>query len=319
MAVKKPKAPKYEQTFVVQKRGFWATIWRYKWLYLMLIPVIAYFLVFRYAPMYGILMAFQKYNPFKGIFGSPFVGLAVFKKVFANSNFWMAVRNTLLLNFLTMLFNFPLTILVALMLNEVRHLAFKKLTQSILYLPHFISWVVVVGIATNLFSLDGGTINNVIIKMGGSGIPFLSQRGWWVFTYVICNIWKEIGWGTIIYLAALTGVDESLYEAAYLDGATRMQRIMYITLPMIKSTIVTMLILNVSRMMTIGIDAPLLLGNDAVILSSEVISTYVYRLGIIRTDYSQATAIGLFQNIVNIIILIAADRFAKAIGENGII
>ncbi len=319
MAVKKPKAPKYEQTFVVQKRGFWATIWRYKWLYLMLIPVIAYFLVFRYAPMYGILMAFQKYNPFKGIRGSEFVGLAVFKKVFANSNFWMAVKNTLILNFITMLFNFPLTILVALMLNEVRHLAFKKLTQSILYLPHFISWVVVAGIATNLFSLDGGTINNIIIKMGGSGIPFLSNRSWWVFTYVVCNIWKEIGWGTIIYLAALTGVDESLYEAAYLDGATRMQRIMYITLPMIKSTIVTMLILNVSRMMTIGIDAPLLLGNDAVILSSEVISTYVYRLGIIRTDYSQATAIGLFQNIVNIIILIAADRFAKAIGENGII
>ena len=319
MAVKKPKAPKYEQTFVVQKRGFWATIWRYKWLYLMLIPVIAYFLVFRYAPMYGILMAFQKYNQFKGIRGSEFVGLAVFKKVFANSNFWMAVKNTLILNFITMLFNFPLTILVALMLNEVRHLAFKKLTQSILYLPHFISWVVVAGIATNLFSLDGGTINNIIIKMGGSGIPFLSNRSWWVFTYVVCNIWKEIGWGTIIYLAALTGVDESLYEAAYLDGATRMQRIMYITLPMIKSTIVTMLILNVSRMMTIGIDAPLLLGNDAVILSSEVISTYVYRLGIIRTDYSQATAIGLFQNIVNIIILIAADRFAKAIGENGII
>ena len=319
MAVKKPKAPKYEQTFVVQKRGFWATIWRYKWLYLMLIPVIAYFLVFRYAPMYGILMAFQKYNPFKGIRGSEFVGLAVFKKVFANSNFWMAVKNTLILNFITMLFNFPLTILVALMLNEVRHLAFKKLTQSILYLPHFISWVVVAGIATNLFSLDGGTINNIIIKMGGSGIPFLSNRSWWVFIYVVCNIWKEIGWGTIIYLAALTGVDESLYEAAYLDGATRMQRIMYITLPMIKSTIVTMLILNVSRMMTIGIDAPLLLGNDAVILSSEVISTYVYRLGIIRTDYSQATAIGLFQNIVNIIILIAADRFAKAIGENGII
>lgn len=306
---------------VVRKKDttVFGLIWRYKWLYLMILPAIVYFAVFRYAPMYGIVMAFQKFNPFKGVFGSEFVGLDVFKKVFANNNFWMAVKNTLVLNIIVLVFNFPLTIIVSLMLNEVRHMGFKKITQSILYLPHFISWVVVAGIATNMFSVDNGTINAIIRHAGGKPIPFFSDRSWWVFTYVICNIWKELGWGTIIYLAALTGIDESLYEAAYLDGATRMQRIVRITLPLIKSTVVTMLILAVSRMMTIGVDAPLLLGNDAVILSSEVISTYVYRLGIVRTDYSQATAIGLFQSVVNIAILVLADRFAKWIGEDGII
>ena len=205
------------------------------------------------------------------------------------------------------------------MLNEIRAMKFKKVTQSVLYLPHFISWVVVAGIATDLFTQNGGTVN-VILEMDViSPKPFLSSNGWWTMMYVICNVWKEIGWGTIIYLAALTGIDESLYEAAYLDGATRMKRIIYITLPLIKGTVVTMLILQISKMMSIGLDAPLLLGNDAVMSVSEVISTYVYRLGIVRADYAQSTAIGLFQSVVNIIILVAADRFAKAIGEDGII
>ena len=179
--------------------------------------------------------------------------------------------------------------------------------------------MVVAGIATNLFTQNDGTINNIISSMGGSKIPFLSSEGWWMFTYVILQVWKEIGWGTIIYLAALTGVDESLYEAAYLDGATNLQRIWYITLPMIKSVVVTMLILQISKMMTIGLDAPLLLGNDKVMGVSEVISTYIYRIGIVRAKYSDATAIGLFQSLVNIAILVLADWFAKLIGEEGII
>ncbi|MBP3817952.1 MAG: sugar ABC transporter permease, partial [Butyrivibrio sp.] len=215
--------------------------------------------------------------------------------------------------------SFPLTIVVALMLNEVAGARFKKITQSILYLPHFISWVVVAGIATNLFALQEGTINAVLQKIGIGPIPFLSSEGWWIVTYVICNVWKEIGWGTIIYLAALTGVDETLYEASYLDGATKFQRLIYITIPSIKSIIVTMLILNISKMMSIGLDAPLLLGNAKVMGVSEVISTYTYRIGIEKAQYSQSTAIGLFQSVVNIIILVAADKFAKAIGEEGII
>ena len=288
-------------------------MWNYKWIYLMLLPVMAYYIIFKYIPMYGVTIAFKDYNVFKGVLDSPWCGLEVFEKILKNKNFWEAIKNTLLLNVLTLLVSFPLTIIVSLMLNEVMSSKFKKITQSVLYLPHFISWVVVAGIATNLFSMQGGTVNHILNTLGIDSVPFLSNNAWWVFTYVICNVWKEIGWGTIIYLAALTGVDESLY------GATKFQRLIYITLPSIKSVIVTMLILQISKMMTIGLDAPLLLGNKKVMGVSEVISTYTYRLGIERAKYSDSTAIGLFQSVINIIILFAADKFAKAIGEDGII
>ena len=293
--------------------------WNYRWIYLMLLPVMVFYIVYRYVPMYGVTIAFKDYNIFKGVMGSPWCGVDVFKKILTNKNFWLAIKNTLVLNFLTLLSSFPLTIVVSLMLNEIASAGFKKVTQSVLYLHHFISWVVVAGIATNLFSQQGGTVNNMLNAFGISSLPFLSDNKWWIFTYVVCNVWKEIGWGTIIYLAALTGVDESLYEAAHLDGATKLQRLIYITLPSIKSVIVTMLILQISKMMTIGLDAPLLLGNKKVIGVSEVISTYTYRLGIESAKYSDSTAIGLFQSVINIIILIAADKFAKAIGEDGII
>lgn len=308
--------------YVPVKKSFKKTavkVWNYKWVYLMLVPVLAYYIIFKYIPMYGITIAFKNYNVFKGISASPWCGFEVFKKIFKSKNFWNAIRNTLVLNFATLFVSFPLTIIVSLMLNEVRSSKFKRITQSVLYLPHFVSWVVVAGIASNLFSMTNGTINRIITGMGGETVPFMSSNGWWIFTYVVCNVWKEIGWGTIIYLAALTGVDESLYEAAYLDGASKFQRLIYITLPSIKSVIVTMLILQISKMMSIGLDAPLLIGNKKVLEVAEVISTYTYRLGIERAKYSDSTAIGLFQSVINIIILVAADKFAKAIGEDGII
>lgn len=311
-----------EKVVRVKRQGASQTLkrmWRYKWLYVMLLPVITYFIVFKYIPMYGVTIAFKDYNIFKGVFESPWVGTEIFQKIFKSKNFWLSIRNTITLNLTTLAVEFPLTIIVALMLNEVRKVRFKKVTQSILYLPHFVSWVVVAGIATNLFAQQGGTINNVLNNLGISSVPFLSHNGWWVFTYVVSNVWKNIGWGTIIYLAALTSVDESLYEAACLDGATKFQRLIYITLPSIKPVIVTMLILSLSRMMSIGLDAPLLLGNKKVMGVSEVISTYVYRLGIESAKYSEATAIGLFQSITNIIILFVADRIAKLIGEDGIL
>lgn len=297
----------------------WARIWNARWLYVMILPVILYYIIFKYLPMYGIVIAFKDYNIFKGVFDSKWAGLDVFRKVFSDKNFWSAIRNTVNLNLLTLLVNFPLTIVVSLMINEIMSRRYKKVAQSILYLPHFMSWVVVAGIVTNMFTQRDGTINNLLNSIGVSSIPFLSHNGWWMFTYVVSNIWKEIGWGTIIYLAALTGVDESLYEAAYLDGATKFQRLIYITLPSIRSVIVTMLILNISKMMSIGLDAPLLLGNDRVMRVSEVISTYIYRMGIENAKYSESTAIGLFQSLVNILILFLADRFAKAIGEEGIL
>lgn len=294
-------------------------VWKKKWSYLMLLFPVLYYIIFKYIPMGGLIMAFQDYNIFRGVFESKFVGFSVFEKVFMDRQFWNVVRNTLVLNLITLVVNFPLTIGLALLLNEVTNARFKKLSQSLLYLPHFISWVVVAGIAMNLFSVTSGTFNHMIKAAGGDPIPFLSSNGWWIFTYVVCNVWKEIGWGTVIYLAALTGVDESLYEAAYLDGATKLKRIIYITIPMIKPVIITMLILSVSKMMSIGLDAPLLLGNTKVMEVSEVISTYIYRIGIEKAQYSQSTAVGLFQSVVNIIVLLAADKFAKKIGEDGII
>lgn len=294
-------------------------MWNYKWVYLMLLPVIIYFIVFKYVPMYGIVLAFKDYNVFKGITESPWAGFRIFQKIFANKNFWNSIRNTFSLNILTLAVSFPLTITVSLMINEVMHTRLKKIVQSILYLPHFISWVVVASIVVNLFSQNGGTINLMLNHLGINSIPFLSDKHWWIFTYVVSNVWKEIGWGTIIYLAALTGVDETLYEASYLDGATKFQRLIYITLPSIKSVIVVMLILQISKMMTIGLDAPLLLGNRKVMDVSEVISTYTYRIGIEQAKYSESTAIGLFQSVVNIVILFGADKFAKAIGEEGIL
>ncbi len=294
-------------------------MWNYKWVYLMLLPVIIYFIVFKYVPMYGIVLAFKDYNVFKGIMESPWAGFRIFQKIFANKNFWNSIRNTFSLNILTLAVSFPLTITVSLMINEVMHTRLKKIVQSILYLPHFISWVVVASIVVNLFSQNGGTINLMLNHLGINSIPFLSDKHWWIFTYVVSNVWKEIGWGTIIYLAALTGVDETLYEASYLDGATKFQRLIYITLPSIKSVIVVMLILQISKMMTIGLDAPLLLGNKKVMDVSEVISTYTYRIGIEQAKYSESTAIGLFQSVVNIVILFGADKFAKAIGEEGIL
>ncbi len=294
-------------------------VWKKKWSYLMLLFPVLYYIIFKYIPMGGLVMAFQDYNIFRGVFDSKFVGFSVFKKIFGDKQFWNVVRNTLMLNLLTLAMNFPLTIGLALLLNEVTNARFKKISQSLLYLPHFISWVVVAGIAMNLFSVTSGTFNHMIKTAGGEPVPFLSSNGWWIFTYVVCNVWKEIGWGTVIYLAALTGVDESLYEAAYLDGASKIKRIIHITIPMIKPVIITMLILSVSKMMSIGLDAPLLLGNTKVMEVSEVISTYIYRIGIEKAQYSQSTAVGLFQSVVNIIVLLAADKFAKKIGEEGII
>lgn len=306
-------------SLVTKRKRLIKDIWKNKWLYVILAPVLVYFFVFKYLPMYGVIVAFQDYNVFKGPFESPFVGLDVFRDVFSNKNFLRAVKNTLILNLLVLFFNFQFTLILALLINEIKKIAFKRMTQSILYLPHFLSWVVVAGIATNLFNVHSGSVNNILTSAGLSRIPFFSNTKWWTVTYVLLHMWKDAGWGTIIYLAALTGIDEALYDAAYVDGATKFQRLIYITLPSIKSILVINLTLQISRLMSIGLDAPLLLGNDMVISVSDVISTYVYRIGIVRAGYSEATAVGLFQSLVNIVILLLANRFAKSIGEEGIV
>lgn len=288
-------------------------------LYLLVMPAMIYFVIFKYMPMYGITIAFKDFNMFQGIMASPWIGFKHFVEVFSDAAFWNAVKNTLVLNLLSLVISTPATILLALMLNEIMNAKFKKLSQSILYLPHFVSWVVVAGLIQTLFSVQGGSVNNIITKLGGQPIPFMIDNGWWIFTYILANLWKGIGWGTIIYLAALAGVDESLYEAAYIDGATKLKRIWYITIPAIKSTIVIMLILDISKMLAIGLDAPLLLQNGKVIEVAEVISTYVYKMGLERVQYSFATAVGLFQSIINITLLLLANFITKMLGEEGIL
>ena len=291
---------------------------RHSWqLYVLLIPALAYLLIFHYAPLYGIQIAFRDYNPGLGFTKSPFVGLKHFAYFMRSPQFVTLIRNTIILNVLRLAFCFPIPIFLALALNEASNARFQKLVQNLTYAPHFISTVVLCGMIVSFTSPTTGIINTFIQAFGGKPIDFMGQEGWFRPIYILSDMWKDTGWSSIIYLAALTGVDESLYEAAYLDGATNLQRIWYITLPMIKSVVVTMLILQISKMMTIGLDAPLLLGNDKVMGVSEVISTYIYRIGIVRAKYSDATAIGLFQSLVNIAILVLADWFAKLIGEEG--
>lgn len=301
------------------KKSFLYYIKRDYILYLLCIPAIIYYLIFRYAPLYGITIAFKDYNIFTGIFKSEWVGLEIFRQVFNEPFFYIALKNTIVLNLLTLLSIFPLTIIVSLMLNEVVSVRFKRISQSLLYLPHFISWVVIVGLVFNMFSVKNGSVNNVLNSMGFDSIPFLIDNGWWTFTYVFAQVWKGLGWGTIIYLAALAGVNTSLYDAANIDGANKFQKIWHVTLPCISSTITIMFILSVSRLMSIGLDAPLLLQNAKVIDVSEVISTYVFKVGLQDVRYSYATAVGLFQSFVGIMLLLIANFIARKLGEEGIL
>lgn len=293
-------------------------MWRDRYMYLILIPVIAYYLIFCYAPMYGVTIAFKDYNMFKGVFGSEWVGLANFERIFSTSDFYMVLRNTLMLNLLQLLFSFPGPIILALLLNELRSVKFKRVVQTIVYLPHFLSWVVVATLLIPMLSPSTGVINHLITRLGGESIYFMSDPGWWIFIYVAAGVWKSIGWGAIVYLAALAGVDPSLYEAAIIDGANKWQQCLHITIPSIIPTIMVLLILNVGQIMSIGFDQPYLLGNSSVTEVSEVISTYVYRLGLESADISRSTAIGLFQSLVNFVILLFTNTVSKKLTGSGI-
>jgi putative aldouronate transport system permease protein len=286
--------------------------------YLMLIPAVLFYVIFRYAPMYGILIAFKDYNFMTGVMKSPWVGLDVFKEVVRDSTFWRALMNTLRLNFLSLFISFPIPIIFALLLNEIKSNKFKRIIQSISYLPHFISWVILYGLILTLTTKDSGLINAFLKSIGQEQINFLGDKGWWLFTYIFSGVWKEVGWSAIIYLSALSAIDPALYEAAAIDGAGRFKSMIHVTLPGIKGTIIIILILNIGRMMSIGFDQPYLLGNALVSDISKVLSTYVFEMGLERAQYSFTTAVGLFQSVVNFILLLGADYLAKLLGEDGI-
>jgi putative aldouronate transport system permease protein len=263
-------------------------------------------------------IAFKEYNMFAGVAKSPWIGFANFKEIFGMKDFSLALRNTLLLNIMDLLFGFPAPILLAILLNELRALRFKKLAQTLLYLPHFLSWVIIGGMVLQIFAPATGIVNALIIRMGGRSIPFLIDKWYWLFTYTAIGIWQSAGWGTIIYLAAITGINEELYEAAEVDGAGRLRKVWHITLPGIRPTIVILLILNVGRMINIGFERPYTIGNVLVRDFSEVLSTFVYRIGIQSMRFSIATAAGVFQSVVGLVLLLITNSVAKRLGEQGV-
>lgn len=290
-------------------------------LYLMLLLPIAYFVIFRYVPMTYIQIAFKRYSLFRSVWEMPWAdnyGFEYFIKAFSNRDFLNAVRNTLMLNFLDLLVGFPAPIIFALLLNELTFKRFKRFTQTVTYMPHFLSWIIIAGMALQLFAPSTGFVNIVLRRMGFEPIPFLNEPGWWVVTYVLLGVWKDLGWNTIIYLAALTSINPELYEAAEIDGAGRFQKIRYVTLPGLRPTIVTLLILKLGQILSSEFERPYALTNALVYDVSNVIATFVYTYGIRGLQFSLTTAVGLFQSVVCVIFLFAANALAKRYGERGI-
>ena len=302
----------------MKKKSFLYYLKRDKYLYLLLVLPIIYYAVFRYAPMYGVTIAFKDYNIFAGITKSDWIGLDVFRDIFQMKEFYRTVRNTFLLNFLDLLFGFPFPIILALALNEVRIKWFRKVSQSILYVPYFLSWIVIGGIVYQMFATNTGMFNNVLKLIGVAPIPFLTDGKNWLVLYTLVGIWQSAGWGMIIYMAAITGINSELYDAVKVDGANRLQAIIHVTIPGIKPTIVTMLIMSIGRLASIGFDRPFVMGNSLVLDYSDVISTFVYRIGIQSAKYNVAAAVGLFQSVINIALLLSADRITKKINDQGI-
>ncbi|MHA6484938.1 ABC transporter permease [Paenibacillus sp. strain BS8-2] len=287
-------------------------------LYALLILPVTYFIIFKYGPIYGILIAFKDYNIFQGIMASPWIGFDAFEQIFERNDFYSALRNTFLLNGLDLLFSFPAPIFLAILLNELKLPWFKKMTQTVYYLPHFLSWVIIGGMVYQLFSTNTGIINQMIMDMGFDAVPFLADKNYWLVTYLSTGVWQSAGWGTIIYLAAMTGINKELYEAAEVDGAGRMRKMWHITLPGIRSTIVILLIINIGHMASIGFDRPYILGNAMVQDYADVLSTFVYRVGLQSGQYTIATAVGLFQSVVGLVFVLGSNYLSKKITNEGI-
>jgi putative aldouronate transport system permease protein len=281
-----------------------------KYVYLMLLPVVAYYFVFYYIPMYGLQIAFKDFSPGLGMFKSPWVGFKYFTDFFDSFYFWRLLRNTLLISFYELLFAFPASIILALLLNEIRSVMFKRAIQTITYMPHFISIVVISGMMVDFLARDG-LINNVLAWFGVEPIAFLRESGWFRSIYIGSGIWQNIGWGSIIYLSAMSSLDPSLYEAAKVDGASRWKQTLHITLPGILPTMVILLILQIGSFMAVGTDKILLLYNSSTYETADVIGTFVYRKGILEADFSYSAAIGLFNSIINFTLLVLANAISR--------
>lgn len=286
----------------------------------MIIPCMIFTFIFSYWPLRGWIMAFQNFKPSKGYLGSKFVGLDQFRFLFSDITFWQSLRNTLAMSVLNLIFGTVFAIVFAMLLNEIQHMWFKKIVQTISYLPHFLSWVIVCSLISDMLSSSGGTVNNVLMAMGIIDKPVLwlgqQKYFWWINTFG--NVWKEMGWNSIIYIAAMAGIDQSLYEAAEIDGANRYQKMMHVTLPGIRSTIVVILIMNVGWILNAGFELPYLLGRGLVLDVSETIDIFVLTYGINSGNYSLATAAGIFKSVISIVLVASTNWIANKLGENAL-
>lgn len=304
--------PGNEQVLPKAARRISSRIWKANIpLMLLFIPGALFYILFKYVPMGGLIIAFKDYNFADGVFHSPWVGLGNFETIFRQPQTLNVIRNTVMLSFLNVFVGFPFPILLAIMLNEVRRNWFKRVIQTIVYLPHFFSWVIIGGFVITLFSIESGTVNHWLEVWTGEAYPFLFKPGSWITIFVGSGIWKEMGFSAIIYLAALTGIDPSLYESASLDGASKFRQIWHITLPGISSTIVVMFILNMGKIMEVGFDQVYVLQNNVVSSVADVISTFIYRVGLQGAQFSLTTAMGLFESLVGLTLVLTANVLAR--------
>ncbi|QUI25378.1 sugar ABC transporter permease [Vallitalea pronyensis] len=287
-------------------------------LYLMILPAVIYFLIFHYGPMYGIQIAFKDFRPIDGITGSPWVGIKYFERFFKSYQFWRVLRNTLLLSVFQLAAGFPVPIIMALLLNQVKNMKFKKLVQTVTYAPHFISIVVLVGMLNVFLSPSTGLVNHVIRLFGGEAVYFIGKPEYFRTIFVASGIWQNAGWGTIIYLAALAGVGPELYEAAKVDGASKLQIIRHVDVPSIAPTIIILLIMNLGRIMNVGFQKAFLLQNPLNAETSEIIQTYMYKVGLLQMEFEYSTAVSLFNTLINVVLLLTANRIAKKFSENSL-
>lgn len=291
---------------------------RDKWMYLLLLPGVLYYLIFKYVPMWGVLLAFKNYQPFAGFWRSEWVGFEHFRLFFDNPEFFMLLRNTLLLSLYNLLFFFPVPIILALLLNEIRISLYKRTIQTLIYVPHFISMVIVASLTYVFLTTQGGVVNAYLQEYTGSKIDFLASPDWFRPMIVMQTIWKESGWGTIIFLAALASVDVEQYEAAFIDGANRWRQMWHITLPSIRSTIIILLILRMGDILDNGFEQIYLMLNPLNRQVAEVFDTYVYMMGITQGAFSYSTAVGLFKGVVGVILIFGANWLAKRFGQSGL-
>ncbi|MDR2483251.1 MAG: ABC transporter permease subunit [Treponema sp.] len=296
----------------------WRYFWKMRYLYILLVPAAVYYIIFKYVPMYGVVIAFKDFSFSKGILNSPWIGFGNFKYLFELNDFYKVFANSIYLSFLRLVWGFPIPIILALLLNEMRGIQYKKILQTLVYLPHFISWVILGGIIVSFLSPSWGIVNYLIKGMGGEPVFFMAKEAYFRSIIVISDIWKGAGWGTIIYLAAITGISPELYEAAIVDGANKLQRLWCITLPCIKTTIILCLILRMGSIMNNGFEQIFVLQNSQNLSVSEVFETWVYRLGLLNGRFSFAATVGLFTSLVSLFFLIGADQIAKRMGEEGI-